>query len=172
MAMGYNPGGNVQPATQTSPFPVSDEEGAVYVNTGSGLFAFDHISGRQRWSAKPKTPAAPDPQKAGVMQFPMYNQLLAQTWFRWAGATSASLGGGKVFGVEVMGQGYQIFLALSAFNASNGKRLWSFVQTDDGGDFEAGAYFPWAPKFIDGQLIALACHRDQMYLCSLDAETG
>jgi len=162
-------GGNL--VMQTSPLPVSDAEGVVYINTGKGLFALEHITGRRRWAARP--PSAPVPvQQPGVMRIAFYNRTVAATWYRWQGATTATVGGGKVFAVEVLGQGYQSYLALSAFDASSGRRLWSFKQRPDGGDFEGQAYFPWAPKYVDGQLVGLACQRDEMYACALDAATG
>ncbi|MFW6107848.1 MAG: PQQ-binding-like beta-propeller repeat protein, partial [bacterium] len=155
---------------ETAPIPVTDREGVVYVNTGKGVFAIDHITGRLRWVTKPgSAPAA----SGGTVNRPNYaGQALAALWHRWQGAVTASCGGGRVFAVEVLRGGYPLYLALSAFDAGSGKRLWSFEQGPDGVGFEGQAYFPWAPKYVDGRVVGLACFRDQMHLCALDAATG
>lgn len=164
--------GQVSRQTQTSPIPVSDSEGVVYINTGRGLFALDHITGRQRWMARPLGAPTVKQSQPGVFAVPVSSRLLATTWPRWQGATSVSLGGGKVFAVEVRGENYQTFLSLSAFDQSSGKRRWSFEQRPDGAGFEGLGYFPWAPTYVEKQLVGLACYRDQMFLASLDPATG
>jgi outer membrane protein assembly factor BamB len=165
--------GNMPAEMQVSPSPVTDREGVVYVNTGRGLYAVDHITGRIRWKAKPGEAPQPKNQDGQVIRIHNYaNRKLATTWPRWTGAATASLGGGKVYALEMMGAGYQIALALTAFDVSSGKRKWTFSQDTMGGDFETGAYFPWAPKYVDGVLVGTACYRDQMFLAGLDAETG
>jgi outer membrane protein assembly factor BamB len=169
----YYSRGNTPLEMQVSPTPVSDREGVVYVNTGRGLFAVDHITGRIRWKNKPGEAPEPKNQAGQVIRIRNYaNRKLAATWPRWRGAATATVGGGRVYALESMGAGYNIVLALSAFDASSGKRRWSFTQDALAGDFSTGAYFPWAPKYVDGTLIGTAIYRDQMFLAALDAATG
>jgi outer membrane protein assembly factor BamB len=168
----YNRYGNQMMKVQVSPMPVVDREGVVYVNTGTALYAFDHITGRQRWVAKPRTPAAPKAAQPGMFVRPFNNYQTMAMWYRWQGATTASVGGGRVYAVEIMGVSNQALLSLGAFDASSGKRVWSFDQTSDSGEFKGQAYFPWAPRYDDGRLIGIAIHRDQTFLVSLDAATG
>ncbi|MFO7899884.1 MAG: PQQ-binding-like beta-propeller repeat protein, partial [Planctomycetota bacterium] len=155
---------------EAAPIPVTDREGVVYVNTGKGVFAIDHITGRLRWVTRPGS--APAASGQPVNRYNYAGQALAALWHRWQGATTASHGEGKVFAVEMLGSGYPLCLALTAFDASSGERLWSFEQGPDGVGFEGQAYFPWAPKYVDGRVVGLACFRDQMHLCALDAATG
>ncbi|MFH1730300.1 MAG: PQQ-binding-like beta-propeller repeat protein [Planctomycetota bacterium] len=173
ISLSYHAGpGAIVPSV--SPLPATDAEGVVYVSTGREVFAFDHITGRVRWSTKPQ--AAPSQGGRQVTLWMAQNQVLAMAWPSWQGGASVSVGGGKVFALEHSGTGFLIFRALSAFDAATGSRLWSLRQRNTDGGFESEACFPWAPKFVelsDGPaVVGLALHRDQMFLCSLDANTG
>ena len=163
-----------QAASSASPLPVTDADGVVYVNTGRGLFAFDHMTGRVRWSAKPLSVPKVDARR---MQAWMYQNRYARAlWPGWQGSVSVSVGGGKVFAPEYAANGSAALRSLSAFNAATGSRLWSFRQGVGEGAFESEAYFPWAPKFADFAdgpvVVGLARQREQAFLCCLDANTG
>ena len=71
-------------------------------------------------------------------------------WYLWQGATSASVGGGKVSATEVLGEEVRIpRLVVSAFDAGTGVRLWSFQRRFNLVPFESHVYFPWAPTYVE-----------------------
>jgi outer membrane protein assembly factor BamB len=167
----YRPPNMDPPKMQTSPWPVVDAEGVVYINTGTGLYALDHITGRLRWATKPKgvVPPETNPNQWFLIGGTAGLRQVKASWSRWAGATSASIGGGRVYATEARSHS---LLALGAFDASSGKRLWEIEQTLAGGDFTNEIFFPWAPRYFDGRLVGVAMQREQAFLVALDAATG
>ncbi len=177
-AVVFNQRGQRQ-APAASPLPAMDAAGVMYVNTGERVIAFEHITGRVRWTSKP--PRAPAPAPAGprvIGGWAYQGRFMALLWPAWPGGSSVSLGGGKVFALEHARDTRTQLLArsLAAFDAATGSRLWTIRQDAAGHGFEAGAFFPWAPKFVDlpggPVVIGQACYREQMFLCSVDANTG
>jgi len=158
-----------KPGIKVSPWPVVGQDGSIYIHTGTSLYAFDQKTGRRLWATRP----LPIEEKPVDRRRQMFG-----SWSRWAGAASVSLGGGLVYATEIMGIGpksnssTRVVLKLSAFDARNGQRLWSFDQTLEEGGFDGEAMFPWAPHYVDGRLIGTVIHYGQAFLVALDAGTG